>query len=686
MKKWLVFLSFASVIIQAQQKPFTVFDTVAIDEVVVVRFLSLNDGAMVDKYQSTHFSSLDKINARLSGVSVISRGAYAMEPVLHSFSAGQINVTIDGMKMFGACTDKMDPVTSYVETVNLNNLQIWHGSSGSRYGSTIGGSYDMKLKTSEICSETIWQANGGIGFESTARGMNSQAMVQYSGKKFGWRMSGVFKDYNNYMDGEGNTVSFTHYRKANLHNSFLYQFSKEQSIKVDFLLDDAFDIGYPALPMDVSNAKGRIYALEFNDLNSFWNIQRLKVKLYANTVYHLMDDSERDSLYLIHNSRTDENDSIYMKMDMPGWSNTYGMYVEGHVHAGNRHKISFRLDNYFNQSKAEMTMYMNNISNPGEPPMYVETWPKNYRQVTGIYLRDLYRAGSFLQIELNTRIDFSTSVVTSESGWQQFQVLGEDIDKPYNKISKSINLNGILNPEESTKIVVGLGFGERLPTLSEQFGFYLFNAYDGYDYIGNPDLTQEKSTNFFLNANYTAQNFKLQTQNYFYTIEDYILGVFQPELGTLNLYASGVKHYENIPTAQIFSTGIQGQWNIFYYLEIFGMFKYTYGKVKGEPIPLIPPLKSLLSFTYLKEKYFVTAETELSSKQDRINEDFGELQTDGYAVFNLRAGSNFEFSDYTLRLSAGIDNFFNTVYSEHLDWGNYYKPGRNFYIHLQIGL
>ncbi|MFA5245946.1 MAG: hypothetical protein WC380_11645, partial [Pedobacter sp.] len=66
-------------------------------------------------YQSSSLSSTEDILSRIEGVSLIRRGPIGMEPSLRAFSAGQVNVVIDGMKFFGACTDKMDPVTIYTE-------------------------------------------------------------------------------------------------------------------------------------------------------------------------------------------------------------------------------------------------------------------------------------------------------------------------------------------------------------------------------------------------------------------------------------------------------------------------------------------------------------------------------------------------------------------------------------------
>ena len=66
---------------------------------------------------------------------LIKRGAYAWEPVLNDMSSERLSVTIDGMRIFGACTDKMDPVTSYVDVSNLKEVHVSGGQQGAEQGS-----------------------------------------------------------------------------------------------------------------------------------------------------------------------------------------------------------------------------------------------------------------------------------------------------------------------------------------------------------------------------------------------------------------------------------------------------------------------------------------------------------------------------------------------------------------------
>jgi len=76
------------------------------------------------------------------------------------------------------------------------------------------------------------------------------------------------------------------------------------------------------------------------------------------------------------------------------------------------------------------------------------------------------------------------------------------------------------------------------------------------------------------------------------------------------------------------------------------------------------------------------AEMEASSAQNRINESFGETPTQGYWIANARIEKTFLTNFTAIKASAAIDNIFDANYSEHLDWGNIPRMGRN--IHLSL--
>ena len=98
--------------------------------------------------QAKPLATIDEYLQQSTKVDMIRRGSYAWEPMINNMTTERTLVTIDGMRIFGACTDKMDPITSYVEVSNLSEATIKSGQQGACHGATIGGSIDLQRNRS----------------------------------------------------------------------------------------------------------------------------------------------------------------------------------------------------------------------------------------------------------------------------------------------------------------------------------------------------------------------------------------------------------------------------------------------------------------------------------------------------------------------------------------------------------
>ena len=114
---------------------------------------------------------------------MIKRGAYAWEPVINDMASERLSVTIDGMRIFGACTDKMDPITSYVDVSNLADVHVAGGQQGAEHGSTIGGAIDMRLEKSNF-KRLGWVGSFETGFEANNLAKIIGGELNYSNEKF----------------------------------------------------------------------------------------------------------------------------------------------------------------------------------------------------------------------------------------------------------------------------------------------------------------------------------------------------------------------------------------------------------------------------------------------------------------------------------------------------------------------
>jgi iron complex outermembrane recepter protein len=111
-----------------------------------------------------------------------------------------------------------------------------------------------------------------------------------------------------------------------------------------------------------------------------------------------------------------------------------------------------------------------------------------------------------------------------------------------------------------------------------------------------------------------------------------------------------------------------------------------------EPLPMIPPLESRVGFRLHEPGDTPRWQIELSARmvagQNNVATSLGELPTPGFTVFDVRG--YWQATDRLL-LTAGVENFGDRLYREHLDpvAGNligfpFYRPGTNFYFTSQF--
>lgn len=618
-----------------------------------------------DSYSENRFACTDAILAKNGRIELLRRGNFAFEPVMNGMAADRLNVTIDGMKIFGACTDKMDPVTSYVEPNNMKTVSVQHGSSGSMFGSSLGGSVNMETNGATINSNKPISGEVGFGFQSAALGVNGLFSLNYSRKRWAIMANGVYRKFQNYRSGGGKIIQYTQFEKWNGSISTKYMPTDQDVIRFDFIMDEGYNIGYAALPMDVLFAKGKIYGLTYQHYPSQRWFKKIEAKAYANTVAHAMDDTKRPN--------------VVMHMDMPGWTTTFGGYINGEFEV-KKHAITAQIDGYHSNARAEMTMYPD-----GEAPMFMLTWPDVDKLDIGVFVQDNIVFNRRRKLSFNARLDYVSTEVIDPFGVQQAAVFAQDVSNVNQRILK----NGSISYQESfTPYLTGwitAGYAERAPSTTEQYAFYIFNAYDGYDYIGQVDVKNEKAVQGDIGLQLEKANWTARATGFYYHIFDYILGAIDPTLDAMTMGANGVKVSENIRSATIAGGNLELVYSPFKFLNLSTSCSYTYGRtVDGNPLPLISPFKNLTAVEYTYKKGFVKVECESNTPQNRVNPDFGGAQTPAYAILNLRAGHNFQFGSKKLTLTGGIENLLDSNYRAHLDWGGYARPGINGYLNVSF--
>ncbi|MBP8032946.1 MAG: TonB-dependent receptor [Bacteroidia bacterium] len=634
---------------------------VQLEEVCIIGN-SENENQAFNFYKNNKLASIEDILSRMQGVNLIKRGAYGLEPTLRNYSTGQSNVTIDGMRIYGACTDKMDPVSIYIEPANLQSINVAHGASGALEGSTIGGQIGMKLKEPTFNCHSKIQGQLSQSYLSVNNGYNSSLTLQQSYKTIAYRISGTFRKADDYRAGSNVLIQHSQYQKGNTSTAVSLKITRSQVVKLDYVGDWGKNIGYPALPMDVGKASAQIFSV--NHALDFKNGYFLKnnLKVYYNEIVHQMDDTHRSD--------------APMHMDMPGWSKTFGAFNE----LFGKNSFKLRIDYHSVYTRADMTMYPK-----GEPIMYMQTLPENYLNDIGFAINQSFNFKFKQQLNINGRLDYCSQFASSGIGSKQWKVYYTDITETKTDILKNLNLAYNKRFKETITTQFSVGYGERLPTSNERYGYYLFNRQDQFDYIGNIKLKPEQS--YQMEVLFKQQLKKMEySLNFFYHhIQNYIYSYQLVGFSQMTIGANGLKTYKNIDyaTSQGFEANLKAQitGNITYIAS--GKFVYAQTNT-GTPLPLIPPFKLQHALRYNYKLFRFQFEHDYATTQNRINADFGDKVTPYYNLFNFRASRNVIIKSTVLQITVACENIFDSTYREHLDIGGIPRFGRNFLVNVSF--
>ena len=619
------------------------------------------------KNESKPMSSVDEYMEQQGKINLIKRGAYACEPVINNMVTERTCVTIDGMKIFCACTDKMDPVTSYVEILNLSKMHITSGMGGDPYASnSIGGSLNMKLYKAGFHDDGL-KVNANSGYETNGNYKILGGGIAYSSPDFYSNSALFFRKSDDYFAGGAKEVDFSQFKKLNLMSNAGYRFSNNRTVEGSVIYDVASNVGYPALPMDVKSAKGLITSLaytkeELSDLFSKW-----ETKVYFNNIDHMMDDTKRTN--------------VLMHMDMPGVSRTGGYYstLEG---TSEQHSYTVNLDSYYNQSLATMTMYPKDQ----ELPMYTQTWPDIRTFNTGLFLEDKYSLDSKNFLQISTKLAMQRDGVQSEFGYNSLQIYFPNMDRFKNHFIWNVAAKELYYLE-NIQFKIGGGYGLRAPRPSEAYGYHLFNSYDTYEYIGNPLLKNESSWEGDLSFALTKEKSKFSIDASYFYFYNYIIGkpdtvVFKPFMTPLS---TGVKVYRNIDHATIFNVDLNYKKSFLRFYDWTNRVTYSLGKDnENKSLPLIAPISFASQLTFNKKRYNTEIKLQGAARQYNYNPEYGESPTPAYLIASASVGYDYPLKKYIASFKIGIENILDTKYSTYADWNHIPQKGRNFYVNILI--
>ena len=630
-----------------------------LDEVVIVS----ETGRGRKRSVKGQVASIDEHLSELKNVSLVRRGSYAWEPVVNNMQTERLSTTIDGMKIFYACTDKMDPVTSYVESGNLQSISLNSGLDGNPQATgNIGGSLDLKLRKVGFDNDSF-HTSLSVGHEWNGHLQVYGADAALSSHRTYLNVGVFYRHADNYKVGGGEELQFSQFQKVNVFTNAGLRLAEKDMLEATFIFDRATDVGYPALNMDVAKAEGLITSLSYKHLfpKASW-----ETKVYYNHITHEMDDTKRPD--------------VAIHMDMPGDSWTAGVYSLLTTSL-KKHDVALNYDLYYNRLFADMTMYPG-----GAAPMYMVTWPDVGTLNTGVALTDNISISRNQSLRLSAKVAWQQQKLNNEEGFHALRVFFPGMTDAYHQTTARFAANyqfSILNSQFS----IGTGWGSRAPTVTEAYGYYLNNTFDQYDYIGNPSLKNESAVELNGAAKFSVLNSQLSVEGNVFLFSNYIIGQFETRLSPMTVGAEGVKVYGNISHATIANVSLSWDWQITEHLQWNKKVSYSSGRdADGDALPLISPISWQSDWIYQHQRFQAQATIKGNARQSNYGEKYGETAAKAWTILNLSAQYQLSIVNYQLSIRAGVENVFDHRYATYADWNHIPQKGRNIYMNLTFAL
>jgi iron complex outermembrane receptor protein len=643
--------------------------TVVVREVVVEADPLLKTWRL-DRPISTS-SSVDDL-MRLGGLNLIQRAnGFAGEASMLGLRGGQMNTSIDGMKIHAACVDKMDPSTAYVEIDNLSTLDVSSDATDLRYGQNLGGSVNFTLKQPTL--NTPVRSVIDISGESNASMRRLRADVSGGTGDVALRAGYTLRSADDMRSGDGSAISLSGFTKHNIQVGGLWQPAKHDAITATFIADLATDVGYPSLIMDTRRAQALIGAVSWR---STWSPSvTTSAKLYANSVDHTMDDYDRP-LSEIQNRAFMPN----MYMPMTGATNVYGLLAEG-AYAASEDIVKVVVD--ANYLAATATMDMIPLDTTVSSMQMTNIGDARIGSI-GTSISWEHAIDCDFNVRFGSRVDVSTRTVTDESFRSVLGGYYPGVSLDQIAGALSVNAAVYYNVAEDVQVWSVLARSERMPTHLEMYGFWLYDPQANIVTIGRPDLANERAWSIDVGTSYRSDDLRASISGWVRRIDNYIAPVptqdssvsgqpptrFMGSIGTADLTG-----FDASATIRVFpwwsmQASVRGIWGV--------------GVMINDPLPLISPLQG--SIRAVVGERIVQGEVVVSASaaQNRISQSI--LPEDATASW-ARADVVVAWRPIPeLRIQAACTNLFDTFYHEHTSINNMPSRGRSFNLGVRAEL
>ncbi|MCL4818956.1 MAG: TonB-dependent receptor [Vicinamibacteria bacterium] len=589
------------------------------------------------------------------GLWSLRKGGIANELVLRGLQSRDLNVLVDGQRVYGACPNHMDPPAFHVDFAEVERVEVGKGPFDIKNQGALGGSVNVVTRK----PESGWQATPNFAVGSFGY-VNPSLTVGRGGRALSFLAGYSRRAGDAFEDGSGRRFTeLANYRRERQGDRafaidtgwgrLLWSPAPDHQVDLAYTRQQADSILYPYLMMDALRDDTDRVSLRYEVTGLRDGQSNLRVHGYFTRVDHWMTDEARVSS--VAKPRT-------YSMGTQADTRTVGGKAE--VVFG---RLTLGIEGY--ERRWEAT---NELAGSGYRPQAMI--PKVDVRLMGAFAEYTRGLGEGLELVAGARLDGASS----EADAALANVALYAAYHPATRIRVSDNLPAakvrLAWRRGDWQLAAGIGHAARAPEATER---YLALVRMGTDWVGNPGLEPSRNTALDLAATFTRGGFRVDLAAYRSRVADYVTVYDQarltPPMGMANRVA---RSFANVDATL---SGAELEWSLPALLGrvfVSGDFSYVRGDQDGDtargivagPLAEMPPLRARLSARYDDGRLFGRVEGVFAADQSRVDASLSEAATPGWGTLNLSAG----YRHGRLRLTIGLTNAFDRLYSEHLSY------------------
>ncbi len=626
----------------------------------------------------------------INGVNTIRRGGHGLDISIRGLSDQRLNTFMDGAMVYGSCSSKMDPATTYVNIENYDSVTLIKGTQSVMFGAGgPGGALNFERVTEPLPyitnnkdqkEQKPYKLKIGQTFDSNSEAATTIGDITFGSGNTYFRINGSYSDANRYETGTGIKPA-TAYRTSDYALILGQRTSSGSKVEIIYDNNKQENVEYAGLLMDIVYSYTDIYSFKYRTPNPVGPFSSLNFELFQSDMDHFMDNYTVRSA----NERGSE-----MKMKTPAASDTYGGRLIGTIGKNMRVGIDYEE----NTRDAEQNMM---ISGTNYHLTYL--WPGVEIEKFGIFMEKDNKLNTNTILTYGLRLDqietHATRAADDPGSDHALQVSANSLYGVTAGKRDFNNLSGFLRYKKDFQdgnYYLSFSRNQRTPDATELYSAKTSMAMAGKyrrRNIGNPNLKEE--THNTIEFGYVGKLFdtNLNASIYHNDINDFVTSYRASMSATDTTFdndATDAQKYKNVD-ATIWGYELTLMKSFSPNLSTTLNLNYTNGTddTTNIALPQIMPLSGDMSVDYVTVTTNFGIRARFADTQDNVDTRIYDVgKTGGYVVYDLYAG--FEPTP-NYKLTLGVNNLTDKRYATHLNITNAIdsdadrvdEPGRSFW-------